>query len=187
MSQHTNLLIALNPAVWTPINEGLFHQIVTYSIRQQVAPINKPTSTQLITSIAVPQQGDFPLLVDARFGSLCFSDGGSGAGSSGDDKDTTKKELQAFLLMVKANVDSTAILNAAIGIVNRQFMTSLRLSEPMEAGKSLANYGLDSLAAVEFRNWARMELGSELTTLEVTNATSLVALCEKIISKIAVS
>jgi hypothetical protein len=54
----------------------------------------------------------------------------------------------------------------------------------MEPGKPLASYGLDSLAAVEFRNWARMELGAELTTLEIMGASSLFKLGERIIGKI---
>ena len=87
--------------------------------------------------------------------------------------------------MVKGRADSLGIQKAAVEIVSRQFMTTLRLSEPMEPAKPLSSYGLDSLASVEFRNWARMELGAELTTLEITNALSLIALCEKIVSKIS--
>ena len=54
----------------------------------------------------------------------------------------------------------------------------------MEPGKPLRIYGLDSLAAVGFRNWVRMESGAELTTLDITNVASLIALCEKIVSRI---
>lgn len=71
-----------------------------------------------------------------------------------------------------------------IRVVNRQFMAILRLSDAMEPGKPLSSYGLDSLAAVEFRNWVRMELGAELTTLDITNAASLIALCKKITTRI---
>ena len=103
----------------------------------------------------------------------CVSDGKDGS-----------KEIQALFLMVKGGVDHQTILDATISIVNRQFMTMLRLSEPMEPGKPLSSYGLDSLAAVEFRNWVRMELGAEHTTLDITNVASLIALCEKIVSRI---
>lgn len=180
MSEHKDLLVALDSAAWTPINEGLFHKIVRFSIIQQVSPINEASAAQMITSIAVPQQEDSRLLVDARFGGLCF---GNNGGQVSDSKDGSK-EIQAFLLMMKSQTESLTVLNACIEIVNRQFMTSLRLSDPMEPGKPLSSYGLDSLAAVEFRNWVRMDLGAELTTLEITNATSLTSLCEKIVSKI---
>lgn len=180
MSEHKDLLVALDSAAWTPINENLFHKIVRFSIIQQVSPISEESAAQMITSIAVPQQEDSRLLVDARFTGLCF---GNSDGQVSESKNGSK-EIQAFLFMVKSQADSLSILNACIETVNRQFMTTLRLSEPMEPAKSLSSYGLDSLGAVEFRNWVRMELGAELTTLEITNATSLIALCEKIVSKI---
>jgi Phosphopantetheine attachment site. len=43
---------------------------------------------------------------------------------------------------------------------------------------------LDSLAAVEFRNWVRQELKVTITTLEVVGAKTLNALSEKILGKI---
>ena len=180
MSVHSDLMVALDTSAWTPINEALFHKIVRFSIIQQIAPID-PRSSQLITSIAVPQQATSKLLVDARFGGLCFGDSLGAKGSDGKDG---SKEIQALFLMVKGGVEHQAILEAMVGVVNRQFMTMLRLSDAMEPGKPLSSYGLDSLAAVEFRNWVRMELGAELTTLDITNAASLIALCEKITSRI---
>ena len=180
MSVHSDLMAALDTSAWTPINEALFHKIVRYSIIQQVAPIDAGSS-QLITSIAVPQQATSKLLLDARFGGLCF---GGTFDAKGNDGTDASKQIQALFLMVKGGVEHRAILDAMIGVINQQFMTMLRLSDAMEPGKPLSNYGLDSLAAVEFRNWVRMELGAELTTLDITNATSLIALCEKIITRI---
>ncbi|KAI9676001.1 MAG: Type I Iterative PKS [Caeruleum heppii] len=182
MSRNVDLLVALDKSAWTPINEALFHKIVRFSIEQQVAPLNEASGSQLITSIALPQYESSKLLVDARFGGLCFGDTlGSGAG--GDNKDGSR-EIQAFFLLVSSGADPAAMLNSAIEVVNRQFMTMLRLTEALEPGKPLSSYGLDSLAAVEFRNWVRVELGAELTTLEISNASSLIGLCEKIVGKV---
>jgi hypothetical protein len=180
MSEHSDLMVALDTSAWTPINEALFHKIVRFSIIQQIAPIDRATSSQLITSIAVPQKATSQLLVDARFGGLCFGDT---VGAKANDGKDGSKEIQALFLMVKGGVDHQAVLDATIGVVNRQFMTMLRLNDAMEPGKPLSTYGLDSLAAVEFRNWVRMELGAELTTLDITNAASLIALCERIVSR----
>ena len=183
MSQHTDLIVALDTAAWTPINESLFHRIVRFSILQQVAPINESSSSQLITSIAIPQEQDSELLRDARFSGLCFGERASGTGSDGGGKDGSK-EIQALFLMLKSGgADSSSVLNIVMDIANKQFMKTLRLSEPMEPGKPLSSYGLDSLAAVEFRNWVRMDLRAELTTLDITNSASLVALCERIVLK----
>jgi aryl carrier-like protein len=54
----------------------------------------------------------------------------------------------------------------------------------MEAGKPLMAYGLDSLSAVELRGWVRHRMGAELSTLDITNASSLVALSEKHVAKL---
>lgn len=67
---------------------------------------------------------------------------------------------------VRNQAVSSSLLLSAVDIVNKQFVKTLRLSEPMEPAKPLSGYSLDSLAAVEFRIWVWMELGTELTMLE---------------------
>ena len=64
-------------------------------------------------------------------------------------------------------------------------MKVLRLESDPEPGRPLMAYGLDSLSAVELRNWIRVKLGVELTTLDVTNVASLIALAEKVVRKLA--
>lgn len=183
VAENADLQTKFDGDVWTPINERLLHKILRFSILQQNgAPINPASFTQLITGITIPQKDTSALLRDARFTSLSFGDSAGGGSSLKNDG---SKEIQAFFLQLRGGAEHSVVLSACVEIVNRQFTTSLRLSEPMEPAKSLASYGLDSLAGVEFRNWCRLELGAELTTLEITNATSLFALCEKIISKIA--
>ncbi|RDW89666.1 putative polyketide synthase [Coleophoma cylindrospora] len=183
VAENVELQTKFDGDIWTPINERLLHKILRFSLLQQgEAPINAKSSSQLITGISIPQKDTSALLRDARFTSLSS---GESAGSGSSSKNDGSKEIQAFFLQLRGGAEHSAVLNACVEIVNRQFTTSLRLSEPMEPAKPLASYGLDSLAGVEFRNWCRLELGAELTTLEITNATSLFALCEKIISKIA--
>ncbi|OTB08290.1 hypothetical protein M426DRAFT_52354 [Hypoxylon sp. CI-4A] len=183
MAEHSELIAALDTSAWTPINEALFQQIVQYSVMQQEdSPINTSSYSQLITSIAVPQAPSSRLLSDARFSSLLF--GATADAGGGSDGSSANKEIQALLLTIKGGAELQAALPAAVEVANRQFMTTLRLEEPLEPGKPLSSYGLDSLAAVEFRNWSRAQLGAELTTLEVTSAPSLLSLAEKIVLKI---
>ena len=87
--------------------------------------------------------------------------------------------------MLNAKADHSTLLAGAIELVNRQFTKSLGLSEPMELAKPLSVYGLDSLGAVELRNWVRLNLSSEISTFDILNATSLVTLCEKILAKLS--
>ena len=192
MNEHTDLVVALDKSAWTPINEGLFHKIVRVSLLQQAkpAPINPSSTPQLITSIAIPQKESSALLADARFGPLCFGDGADlKAAAAADKSKDASKDIQTFFVLLRSGqqADSAALLTLAVDIINRQFTASLRLGEPMEPAKPLASYGMDSLAAVELRNWVRMEMGVEVSTLEITNAASLLALCEKIVAKLRAS
>ena len=45
-------------------------------------------------------------------------------------------------------------------------------------------YGLDPLLTVELRIWIRTKLAVELTTLDITNAGSLIVLGDKVVGKL---
>lgn len=168
---------------WTGINETVLRKILDFSILQQVDPLNVESGAQLITGIPVPQPEDSALARDARFSSLFIPQDLENA-RPGSGRSDGSKDIQAFSMLLKSGADNATLLPPTIDIVNKQFTKTLRLPEPMEPGKALTAYGLDSLAAVEFRNWVRLELKAELTTLEINNAPSLIALCEKILSKL---
>lgn len=166
---------------WTPIVEGMLRRILSYSILQQTAPIHPQSSAQLITGIGFPLPSDSDLGKEARF-SYLFAQSASGeTGKEGTQGDQT---IRAFLLLHKTGGDKAALVKVGLELLAAQFTKILRLDAEMEPGKSLMAYGLDSLAAVELRNWVRMELGAELTTIDITNASSLIALCEKLVSKL---
>ena len=180
ISEREALVKRLDSSVWTGINEGLLHKILCFSIFQQTAPINPESVQQMITGIPVPQIEGSYLLQDARFTGLCSNS----SQSCGLENEDISGDTRALLVMLKANPDSSTVLTAAIGLVNGHFMKSLGLSEPIEAAKALSGYGIDSLAAVDFRNWVRTELGADITSLEILNAKSLSSLCQTLISRI---
>ena len=181
ISERQELAGRLEKKSWGGINERLLHTILKYSIFQQTAAINPNSATQMITGIPVPQHEDSELLLDARFGGLCF--GKPRATVAADDDNS--QAIQAFATMIKAKADHSHLLAGGIELLNRHFTKSLGLSEPMEPAKPLSVYGLDSLSAVELRNWVRLNLHSEISTLDILNATSLVTLCERVLAKIS--
>jgi hypothetical protein len=61
------------------------------------------------------------------------------------------------------------------GLVIYDFQVVLRLAHEMNTYKPLMAYGLESLAAVEMRNWVRMELDVELSIMDILNASSQAA------------
>ncbi|KAF7917217.1 uncharacterized protein EAE98_010322 [Botrytis deweyae] len=168
---------------WTPVTENTLRKILSYSILQQdeKAPINASSNTQLIAGIGFPLPEDSDLSYEGRFGYLFQSAaGGNKDGGSGQGDET----IEAFRMMRKSGADKAALAKVCVEVIATQFTKILRLETEMETAKPLISYGLDSLAAVELRNWIRIELGAELTTLDITNASSLIALCEKLVSKL---
>ena len=170
---------------WTGINERVLHKILEYSIWHQ-DPAQRISSrnsgAQLITGIAYPMPADADISRDARFGPLFVADDASGGRASAAND--AQKDIQAFFVLLRSGADATTLLAPCVDVINTRFTKMLRLSEPLEPAKSLSSYGLDSLSAVEFRNWLRVEMGAELSTLEVTNASSLFALAEKVIARL---
>lgn len=183
MAEHDELQDRYDHGVWHAINERLLRKIFGFSLMQQQSkPINSISSSHMVTGIRVPQPEDSPLLNDARFAGLCLK----GDGQQSKKLDGSK-DVQAILVMLRSKAEPAAVLDVAVEVLNRYLMTSLRLSETLDAARPLSTYGIDSLAAVEFRNWLRVDFGVELTTLEIVNAPSLNSICEKVISKIPVA
>lgn len=175
----------MDDRIWLGVNEAMVRRVFKYSILQQMQPINPDSATQLIIGISLPQREGSDLERDARFSPLFMNDSSAqNSNAKGGDEDT--KAVQAFLLLHRNKADKGPLLAAAVDVLSRQLMKTLRLSEAVEPARSLSAYGVDSLSAVELRNWVRIELGVELTTLDITNATSLYGLCERLISKMAV-
>ena len=74
-------------------------------------------------------------------------------------------------------------LDSLIEIMSLQLKSILRLDEDIEPEKPLREYGMESLAATELRNWIRMEGGVDVTMLEIVNVGSVRKLSEKVREK----
>lgn len=173
----------MDDKIWLGVNERMVRRVFKYSILQQTQPINPDSATQLIIGISLPQLQGSDLESDARFSAL-FTNGSAGEHREGKDVDEEAKAVHAFLLLYRSKADKESLVLAGVEVLNKQFMKTLRLSEAMEPARSLSAYGVDSLSAVEVRNWVRLQLGVELTTLDITNTgLTLFGLCEKLISR----
>ncbi|XDG09707.1 hypothetical protein ABKA04_009322 [Annulohypoxylon sp. FPYF3050] len=175
---------------WTPINEAMLRKIVSFSIFQQHhVPINSSSGAQMITGLAYPLAADKSDLAEEPRFSYLFSDHSHNSGRAGDDSEGASDQLaqaiKAFGVMHASGADATALSKAALGLLQIQIAKVLRLETEMEPGKSLMTYGLDSLSAVEIRGWVRQKLRSEVSVLDIMNAGSLVALSEKLVSKLS--
>lgn len=172
------------------IGEKLLCKIIAYSILQQSSdPINSDpySQTRMVTGISMPQPPDSMLRLDARFSALFVRDGSESQTSAATSQDTSQ-EIKELTVMLRSKNAKTAslpqLIDATVSVVSSYLTRAMRLSEPIEPERSLSAYGIDSLAAVEFRNWLRLELGAAMSVIDITTAPSLVLLSEKIISKV---
>lgn len=179
---------------WTPINETMLRKILTYSIMQQDGgeALNAESSSQMITGVAypLPKDGSELLTREARFSYLFnshFDHKAGGIDDSGSSSDQADQAIRVFRMMHESGADAGALGKVGVEVLSAQLSKVLRLENEVEPGRSLMAYGLDSLSAVELRNWIRMRLGVELTTLDITNASSLIALSEKVVAKLSQS
>lgn len=182
IAENAKLHEQFDPRVFRGINDGLLRKILQLSLQQQQ---DGASSAQMITGLVAQQPADSSLAGDARFAALFTTQRGPGGGASksggGGDAD-----VQALVVLLQSKtVEPAARLKATVEVVNGCFVRMLRLAEPMDPARSLSVYGIDSLSAVEVRNWVRAQLGAFVTTLDIMNAASLTAFCEKIIAKVA--
>ena len=90
----------------------------------------------------------------------------------------------AFHVLTFAHADESSLTEAAISLLQTQIARLMQLEVEFEPAKQLMAYSLDSLVAVELRNWVRQSLGADLNTLDVINACSLLALSKQLVSKL---
>ncbi|KAK8877530.1 Acyl transferase/acyl hydrolase/lysophospholipase [Apiospora arundinis] len=177
--------------VWHPINDDLLREIFGYSLQQQMGtPVSGASATHMITGLQVPQPNHSPLFRDARFSALFGPQRGTSSDkqgtrlthSGGGVADGGFKEIQA---LIRFKAEAKKVLEVMNQPLNRYLMKILRLTEPLDFARPVSAYGIDSLAAVEVRNLLRVELGADLTTLDIVSTPSLVCLSERVIEQIS--
>lgn len=56
-------------------------------------------------------------------------------------------------------------------------------AEAVEVGKTMADYGMDSLMAVELRSWMRKGFGADVTAFDMMGGKSIKAVGEMVVEK----
>ena len=103
--------------------------------------------------------------------------------TSGSNDDLTEKLITA--LKKNGEVKRDVIATAALNVFNLKLMQVLQTGvEPLEPARSLASYGLDSLSAMQFRNWVQVTFDVEMSTVDITSAPSLHGLTENFVDRV---
>ena len=92
------------------------------------------------------------------------------------------------VISLSAALKATKEYKQAIDLVSEGLMTKVSAvlmfpREEMDAAKPIVAYGLDSLVAIEIRNWITRELEASLQVLELLTSSSITALAETILKK----
>jgi aryl carrier-like protein len=70
------------------------------------------------------------------------------------------------------------------GLVDKMAVVLGTSKEDVDAKKSLGDYGLDSIVAVEFRKWFRNVVGVDMALFDILGSGSIEALCGKAVALI---
>ncbi|KAI9687316.1 MAG: putative secondary metabolism biosynthetic enzyme [Bathelium mastoideum] len=184
LSERTELAERIDTPGFSGINEHQLHSIIYLAILQQMHKSSfGPLPSEIITGLVIPQPSDSSLQHDVRFAPI-FDISSSDDAARDDRSGGSQGHAQAFMTLAKAETNRTTLHGAAVKLVSSRLMKLLRLSEPIEAERPLSGYGIDSLTAVEFRNWMRTELGIEVTTIDIIGAKTLNAFCEGLVARL---
>nr|UPW35101.1 tetraketide synthase [Didymella macrostoma] len=169
---------------YSPISELDVLKIVEHAITN---PPPEISSGQIITGISTKpgrHWTESSWLQDARFATLRERARGgkvqfNSQGGGPDSKIGADQELSMATSLVEA-----------IDVVGRAITAKLATmfliaAESIIASKSLSEYGVDSLVAVELRNWLAAQLSSDVSVFDVMQSQSLTALATTVATKSA--
>lgn len=146
-------------------------------------PVRESSSCQVLIGVSTDDGSDdaFPWKLDPRFKGLTqlvASTGGQGSGgASGDDlnlADTLRDKKASWEAVVEA------VCNSIVVKLSRMFGTP---PDQVDKAASMAQYGVDSLVAVELRNWFSTVAQSEISIFDILQSKSLVALAATVCLK----
>jgi acyl carrier protein len=166
----------LRKAEFFPIVLEELLAMLDYCCNPNLNPLSSDES-QLVTGVVLPAQ----LLADGKDVSLLFSQPMFRCMAQTPVRESSKSHDDAgredLLAAFHGTQDATEAANIATRIL--QLRTSRLLGMPEDEIKSssqLEHYGVDSLVAIELRNWISKELGVDVAVFEILGGMTLLEL-----------
>lgn len=154
------------------VNEAEFHALIAAAIGNHMGDT---CSNHCITGLDITPGHSTPFWVrDTKFSHIRPS------------QETTKK-LEGHISLAQQLRRAGSIKEAealvCAGLVDKVSAILMIAKNDMDGRQPIAVYGLDSLVAVEIRNWITRETDASLQVLELLSSSSLVALSQLVVKK----
>lgn len=147
-------------------------RVVEWAIKQPSAP------AQIITGISAglgAQWEKSSWCREARFADLRYR-----KATQSQAEATTKEEKRLRDQLTSGSVGVGAAEVICRGLVKKITVMFGLVEEDVSPAKSLADYGVDSLVAVEMRNWIMSQVGADISIFELMQSPSLAELSTKL-------
>ncbi|KAK4866744.1 hypothetical protein LT330_007907 [Penicillium expansum] len=169
---------------YRPLSEEEVLQLVESAIRD---PVRTPDTSQVVTGIAgfapeAPDAAASGWRSDPRFTGLQLRPGAAHAPGLVTPTTSLRSLKQALAEAISAEQPvAPLITHAVIEKLSEMFATPVSEIDPC---MPLSRYGVDSLVAVELRNWLVAQSGCEMSIFDVMGSASLSALADKIADRL---
>ena len=154
------------------IDEKTLMKMIQFAIEN---PRRKNGMSQIVTGLGTYREGSSPSALTLPMFSHARASSTQGAQSG---RSSSAASLRSTLQSAKSLDHASEFICAAL--INKIAERSHMAPENIKSEKSLADYGVDSLSAVETRNWIISEMGGTVSILEMLGNNSLRALATKI-------
>lgn len=167
---------------YTQLEQGKILRILESAIK---APKRTQEASQIVTgigSLEAAKHFDLPWRLEPRFAAL--SDEAGGGSIKGSVDKGTKEETKILKDSLRNAFTWVEAINLIVDAVISKLsdMFSIPAAE-IDASLPLSEYGVDSLVAIELRNWLFAKAGAEMSVFDILQSKSLTVLAEKITGK----
>lgn len=161
------------------IREDEFHAMLEYHIDPPNGAAPAQVAVGLTTKAAFAKKGiPEPSFLHHPLFALMQS-----AASGFDYEDDEDESLAVLRLALHAAKSAEEAATLVVEMLVKRLASVMTLpAEDIDPGKPVHYYGVDSLVAVEFRNWLSKNLEAEIEVLDIMGDGSIMQLSEKIIN-----
>lgn len=173
---------------YRPLQEDEVLQCIDEAIR---SPVRSPQESQVITGISMASADELSGIPgisyrgEPRFRAMLRSNTATGSSlafnsissESSPGRERLGDSLRASLQQTSDVLDAVKVIEGAVRHkIGEMFLIS---AADIEASQPLSKYGVDSLVAVELRNWLAAQSGSSVTIFDVLQSATITALAER--------